>query len=65
MFARMSTFEGAPEQVDEMTRFAADLAIEALHISVPPTEARLLLNPVHPRPRRLGLRSPQALAHIW
>jgi heme-degrading monooxygenase HmoA len=30
MFARVSTFEGAPEQVDELTRFAGERAMPAL-----------------------------------
>jgi heme-degrading monooxygenase HmoA len=30
MFARVSTFEGAPEQVDEMTRYADEQVLPAL-----------------------------------
>jgi hypothetical protein len=30
MFARMTTFEGAPEQVDEMTRYADEQVLPAL-----------------------------------
>lgn len=30
MFARVSTFEGTPEQVDELTRYAAERVLPAL-----------------------------------
>jgi heme-degrading monooxygenase HmoA len=31
LFARVSTFEGSPEQVDQLTRYATERVVPALH----------------------------------